>query len=134
MKARFAINGNASPLKTKLGSIKMKKTITLDRRELCQYLRWQFDHFNKPEGNCHHYGKYELKDLLDKLFGGPPECPEDEFDYDHNITWKKEKEERLLKQEEALKARQARLDEDHKLTLELLRKQADIKCKDATSA
>ena len=106
---------------------KMKKTITLDRRELCQYIRWQFDYFNKPEGNCQHYGVYELKDLLDKLFGGPPECPEDEFDYDHDIAWKKQREERELKWAEERKARQAILDENHNLTLEMLRKQGAIK-------
>jgi len=58
---------------------------TLNRAKVAAFIRKQLhwkhklDEAKYPKGNRHHYGKQELKELLDFLFGGPPKSKDEEL-------------------------------------------------------
>jgi hypothetical protein len=52
------------------------------RRQVAEFIEFQFsDEYLTPleKGNQHHYGKQELRALLDYIFDGPPETRNDEL-------------------------------------------------------
>ena len=48
----------------------------IERKELGKFIRKQLDYVRRPtelpKPNTSHYGRQEIKELLDLIYGGPP--------------------------------------------------------------
>ena len=51
------------------------------RRDVVTFARKQLDSdkCSRPKGHKQHYGKQELRELLDMIYGGPPKTEEEEL-------------------------------------------------------
>ena len=58
-----------------------QENVMKTREEMARFVEHQFDMFGKyecqlPKGGCHHYGKQEVRELMDFIYGGEPQTDE----------------------------------------------------------